>query len=102
MEMNRYADLALERREQAPRSLGLDEAGHVLDAEDVGARRFEFFGERYVVIEIVFRPVRIEDVARVAHRRFAQPTALDYRFDRDAHVVDPVERVEHAEDVDAG
>ena len=41
-------------------------------------------------------------VAAVADGRLAQPAALEHRIDRHAHVLDPVERVEDAEQIDAG
>ena len=47
------------------------------------------------------RPLRIEDVAGVADRALADLAAVDHRIHGDAHVLDPVEAVEDAEDVDA-
>ena len=58
-------------------------------------------GKRRIVFQVVFRPGGIEDVARVADRRFADLVLLGDRVHRDAHVVDPVQAVEDAEDVDA-
>ena len=55
-----------------------------------------------VVLEVVLRLARIAEVAGVADRRLAQLARLAHGVDRDAHVLDPVERVEDAEQVDAG
>ena len=54
-----------------------------------------------VVVEVYLRLVRVAQVAGVADRRLAQLAGLEHRLDGDAHVRDPVERVEDAEQVDA-
>ena len=61
---------------------------------------FSSLRELHVVLEVVLRPLRVEDVARVADGRFADRAGLDHGFHRHAHVGSPVERVEDAEDVD--
>ena len=55
-----------------------------------------------VIVERVLALLRIAQVARVAQRRLAQLAAFEHRVDGDAHVLDPVERIENAEHVDAG
>ena len=69
--------------------------------EHMGARGLELARELQVVVEGVLALVRVAQVARVADRRLAQLAGLEHRIDRDAHVLDPVERVEDAEQVDA-
>ncbi len=62
---------------------------------------FELTGQVDVVLQVVLGSLRIEDVARVADRRFADGVGLEHGVHRDAHVGHPVEGVEHAEHVDA-
>ena len=102
VEVDRQADLLAERRDQLPRRRRLEQPGHVLDAEDVGARRLELLGEADVVFQVVLRAARIEDVAGVADGALAELAGVAHRVHRDAHVLDPVEAVEDAEEVDAG
>ena len=86
----------------AKRRARLAQAGHVLDAEDVRAGALQLARERDVVLQVVLRLARIGEVAGVADRRLAQLARLAHGVDRDAHVLDPVQRVEDAEQVDAG
>ena len=80
----------------------LAEPGHVLDAEDVRAGGLQLAAHLEVVVERVLGFVGRGQVARVADGRFAQLAGLEHGVDGDAHVLHPVERVEHAEHVDAG
>ena len=102
VEVDRQADFLLERLDQRVGGRGLQEPGHVLDAEDVGACGAQLLRHGHVVLEVVLRPRRIGKVAGVADRRLAELARLDDRVERDAHVLDPVQRVEHPEHVDAG
>ena len=45
VEVDRQADLLLERLDQDARGGGLEQPGHVLDAEDVAARGLELLGQ---------------------------------------------------------
>ena len=90
-----------ERRDQLPRRGRLEQARHVLDADDVGAGRLQLAREADIVFEAVLGAVGIEDVAGVADGALAELARLAHRVHRDAHVLDPVEAVEDAEEVDA-
>ncbi len=79
------------------------EAGHVLDAEDVGTHFFELFGLFDIVVEVVFGAGGVEDIAGVADGGFADGFAVFADgFHGDLHVGEVVEGVEDAEDVHAG
>ena len=52
-------------------------------------------------IQRVLLFVRIAQVAAVAQRSLAELARLEHGIDGDAHVLDPVERVEDPEDIDA-
>ena len=99
VEVDRDADLLLQRLHQLGRRRRFAQPSHVLDGEHVCSHLLEFLGEVHVVLQIVLRPIRVEDVARVADGRFADHPCLDNRVHRDLHVRCPVERIEHAEHV---
>jgi hypothetical protein len=101
VEMDRQADFLLERQHQLPGGAGLTDAGHVLDAQDVGAGLFELFGEIHVVLEVVLGTRRIEQVTRVADGRLAEGAGLDDGVHGHPHIVHPVQGVEDPEEVDA-
>ena len=63
--------------------------------------RLQLLGEVDVVVERIFRAVGVEDVAGVADRAFGELAGFDHRVDGDAHVLDPVQAVEDAEQIDA-
>jgi hypothetical protein len=51
VEVDREADLLLERLHELVRGVGAAEAGHVLDREDVGAHALQLLRELHVVLE---------------------------------------------------
>ena len=101
VEVDRQPHLVAQRLHQRPRRARLAHARHVLDAEDLGARLLELSGEVDVVAEAPLWPRRVEQIARVAHRRLAQRAGLAHGVDGDPHVVDPVQGIEDAEQIDA-
>jgi hypothetical protein len=99
VEVDRQADLVLERGISTGGG-GFQEARHVLEPQHMGAGGLQLLGHGDVVLQVVFRAVGVEDVAGVADRAFADLAGLQHRIHRDAHVLDPVEAVEDAEDID--
>jgi len=63
-------DFVFESANQFGGGVRFEQAGHVFDAEDVGAHVFDFFGHGDVVFEGIFIPFFVEDVAGVAHADF--------------------------------
>ena len=55
-----------------------------------------------VIREVVLGAFRVQDIAGVADARLAECPGLADGLERQLHVGDPVERVEHAEQVDSG
>ena len=102
VEVDRNADFLLERFDELLSRVGFAEPGHILDGQDVGAHLFQLFGERDVIVEIVFGAAAVEDVAGVANGRFADRPALLDRLHGHPHVGDPIERIENAKQIDAG
>jgi hypothetical protein len=81
---------------------GAQQARHVLDREDVRARVDDLLGEAQVVVERVEVLGGVEQVARVAERDLGdRRVRREHGVDRGTHLVDVVQGVEDAEDVDA-
>ncbi len=102
MEVDGDGQFFLQRLDQHGGGGGFQEARHVLEPEDMSARGLQLLGHRDIVFQVIFRPGGVEHVAGIADRRLADLVGVDDRVHGDAHVFDPVERVEDAEDVDAG
>ncbi len=102
VEVDRDRDLVLQRRDQRLRRRRLDQPAHILDGEDVGARGLEFLGQPHIIAQRIFRPVRVVDVAGITEGRLAETARLEHRIHGDPHVLDPIERIEDAEDIDPG
>ncbi len=82
---------------------GAEQSGHVLDGEHMSTGADDLLGQPEVVVEGVELLPRIEDVRGVAQghlgdRRVGGPDGFDGR----THLLDVIEGVEDAEDVDAG
>jgi hypothetical protein len=101
VEMDRQVHRVLERGDQHGGGGGFQQARHVLQAQHMRARGLQLLGHGDVVLQVVLRAVGVEDIAGVADRAFADLARLQHRVHRDAHVLDPVEAVEDAEDIDA-
>ena len=101
VEMDRQADLLSQRLDQDAPPRGFSRPAMSLIAEDMAAGPLELLGELDVIGERIFGAVGIENVAGVADRAFGELAGLAHRVDRDAHVLDPVEAVEDAEQVHA-
>ena len=95
------ADLLLEGAHELLGGVGLEQAGHVLDGQHVHAAALELLGEVDVVFECVAVARRVEDIAGVAHGALEELALTQHLVHGGLHVRQPVERVEHAEHVDA-
>ena len=65
------------------------------------AHLLQLLRERDVVFQRILRARRVEDVARVAERAFANSMSRLHRLHRGFHVAEIVERIEHAENIHA-
>ena len=101
VKMNRDADFIAQGLDQLRSGVGLAQAGHVLDRQDVRAHLFERLGRFDVVFQVELRAFRVEKVAGKANRRFADAAVLDHGVHRDLHIRNPVQRIEHTENIDA-
>ena len=68
----------------------------------MAAGRLQLLGQADVVREVVLAGIGAGQVAGVADRRLAEAARLQHRVDRDPHVLDPIERIEDPEEIDAG
>ena len=101
MQVQRQADLFAQGFDEHARGGGQQQAGHVLDGEDMAAGPLKLLGDADIIVQREFGAVRIENVAGVADGALGELAGLADRVDRDAHVLDPVEAVEDAEEIDA-
>ena len=102
VKLERYVEILLERRDQGVGIVWGHEPGHVLDAYAVGAQLLEAEGLLDVVFEVVdgaAEPALFGD--RVADRQLQVLSALTHGIHRSLQVALVVQRVEHAEYVDA-
>src|SRR5665648_371611 len=80
-----------------------EQAGHVLDRQDVGAGRHDLLGKAQVVVQGVEAFARVGQVGGVAQCDLGQRHPdLAHGVDRRAHLLDVVQGVEDPEDVDTG
>ena len=91
VEMDRQADFLLERLDQNPGSGGFQQARHVLQTQDMCACGFQFLGHTNIILQVILGAGRVEHVAGIADRAFADLVRLDHGIHGDAHVFDPVQ-----------
>ena len=83
--------------------VGLEQAGHVLDAEDVRPGIFELLGQLQIVVERVLAALGVQNVAGIADAGLGEAVGLvAHEADAGLHAFKPVQRVEDAENIDAG
>ena len=101
VELDGDADLLLQRGDQLLGGVGLQHAGHILDAQHVGATALQLLGQIDVVVQRIFVPGGIQNIAGIADGSLTDLILLEDLLHGDLHAGQPVERVEHAEDIDA-
>src|SRR5580704_4990419 len=101
MKMDRDSDFLAKRFHQFERSIRFAQAGHVLDGEKMRAEFFELSGHRNVILQRVFRPAFVENVAGVADGRLANSSGFENRINGNTHVLNGIKRIKDAENVDA-
>ena len=95
VDVHRQADFLVERLHHALGAIGREHAGHVLDGDGVGAQILQLLAVFQVGIQRVHRRDRVGDGA------LEQTAALLDGLGVVHDVADVVQRVEHAEDLDA-
>ena len=102
VKMDWQTNLGFQRLDERAGLGGFQQACHVFQPQHMRAGGFQILAHVDVILKVVFRAVRVKDVARVADRALANLAGFDDRIHRHAHVLNPVETVEHAEHIDAG
>ena len=90
VQVNRQVDGILEGRDQGVGRFWLQEAGHILDGDDVGTGLFHLLGEIRVVLQRVLLAAVVKDIARVAEGRLRELALLADFVNRQRHVADGV------------
>jgi len=62
---------------------------------------FKLLRERNVVLERIFRPRLVEDIARVTNRSSQNRAGFQHGIERDPHVLNGIQRIKHAKNVHA-
>ena len=75
---------------------------HIFQADNVSPRIAQRFTHIDIVVQVVFGAVWIKDITGITDRAFTDFAGLDHGIHGDAHVFNPVQTVEHTENVNAG
>ena len=100
VQVQRQTASLAQRLDQHARARWPQETCHILDREDMAACPLQLFGDADVIVERIFGPVGIENVACVTDRPLGEFACLANRVDCDAHVLNPVEAIENTEKID--
>ena len=101
VQVDGQAHLVFQGSDQLLGRVGLEEAGHVLDAQQMGAPLLQLLGHVHVVFEGIFIPLGVENVTGVAQGGLAQLALLEHLVYGYLHAGNPVQGVEDTEYVDA-
>ena len=103
VDVDRQVEFLAQRGHQGVRGLWAQQAGHVLDSQDVRAGFYDLLGELQVVIQGVEVFLRRRKVTGIRHGHLCHGgIRLEYGVDGWAHLGDIVKRIENAEDIHAG
>ena len=65
----------------------------------MGTGGLQLFAHRDIVFQVILGAVGVKDIAGIANRAFADLAVINHSVHRHAHVFNPVQAVEHAEDI---
>src|SRR5688572_29278038 len=100
--MNRDPDFLLERLDQAEGRVRTTKPGHVLNRQHVRAHFLQLLRELEVILERVLGVLRLDNIARVTDGGFANRVRVLHGLHRDRKIRRVVERIENAENINAG
>ena len=101
VEVDGQPHLLFQRLDQHTCSCWFQQTRHVFKPKNMGSGGLKLFCHADIVFQIILRAIRVQNVARVANRAFADFVRVLYSIHRDPHVLDPVQAVENTEHVDA-
>ena len=97
MQVDWDANLLFQRGNQLFGGVGLQQAGHILDCQHVGAPLFQFLRQIHIVPQSIFILCLVQNVAGIAHGGLQQLSLIQHLIHGHFHSWNPVQRVEHAE-----
>ena len=100
MEVNRQIDSIFQGRNEVVRCFRFEEAGHIFNSNDIGTGILQFFCHLDIVVEVIFRTGRVENIAGIAKSYFGNLACFTNGLYRFIHVIETVQAVEDTEDVD--
>ena len=101
MQVDGDADLLLQGGHQLLGGVGLQQAGHILNGQHMGATVLQLLGKVHIVFQGVLILGGVQNVAGIAHGGLQQLILVQHLVHGHLHAGDPVQRVEHTEHVDA-
>ena len=100
VEVDRQPDLLFQRADQDFGRGRFQQTRHVFQAQNMRTCVAQLFRHANVVFQVIFRAIRVQNIAGIANGAFTDFTVLDDRVHGHTHILDPVQRVEHAEHID--
>ena len=100
VEVNGNANFFTQRLHQFECGIRLAKTRHILNGQKVRTKFLELLRQRDVILQRILRAPFVENVPCITNRRFAHRARFQRRVNGHAHVVNGIERIEDAEDVD--
>ena len=103
MQVDRDVHRRFQGRNQQLGSIGLEQAGHILEGQHVSARVFQPPSHIKVILQIVaVARLLVQHITGITDGGLGNASrAFTYDLDRALHSLDPVQRIENAEHIDA-
>ena len=100
VEVNGNANLFTQRFHQFESGIRLAQTSHILNGQKVRTKFLELLRQRDVILQRILRAPFVENIPCITNRHFAHRSRFQRRVNGHAHVVNGIERIEDAEDVD--
>ena len=101
MQVDGQAHLLLQGGHQLLGGVGLQQTGHVLDGQHMGAPLLQLLGEVDIIFQGVLVLGLVQNIAGVAHGGLQQLVLAEDLLHGHLHARDPVQGVKDAEHIDA-
>ncbi len=100
--MDWQTDLFFQRFDQHRSCSRFQQACHVFQAKNMRARRLQVFTHCNIIVQIIFRAVRVKNIARITNRTFTDLTVFHHCVHGHTHVFNPIQTVKNAEYIHTG
>ncbi|MPN34595.1 hypothetical protein SDC9_182089 [bioreactor metagenome] len=101
MEMDGNSQLVFQRLDQLAGGVGLEQSRHIFNAKLVHSPALQFFSHIDIIIQGIFVPFGISNIAGVADGAFSHFAGFQHLFDGQLHTGQPVETVKDTKYIDA-